>query len=292
MKEITIFTPTYNRKNYLKRLYNSLIKQTNKNFIWLVIDDGSTDETKNLLLEYKNENIIEINYIYKNNGGKYTTINLANELCNTKYICCVDSDDTLLDETIEILYREIHKYPNKIGIFFPRNKKINVNSADMDIMDLKFKYNNAETTILVRKDIAIKYPFTIFTNEKFASEEIIYNMYAKDGKFRFVDLPIVSSSYLSEGLTRNIYEFWRNNPNNSVLLFKSRFNFIRKYNPIKRIILRCKCIINYILTIYKNERINLKNTPKINKFYYYLLYPLGIIYFKIKVGDKKWRFQL
>lgn len=287
MKEITIFTPTYNRKNYLKKLYNSLIKQTNKNFIWLVIDDGSTDETENLLLEYKKENVIDIDYIYKQNGGKYTAMNLANELCTTKYICCIDSDDTLLDDAIEIMSMEIHKHPNNIGIFFPRNKKINVVSGDMDIMDLKFKYNNAETTILIKKDVALKHQFIINDNEKFASEEIIYNMYVQEGKFKFVDYPIVSSSYLNDGLTNNIYNLWRNNPNNSILLFKSRFIFVRKYGLIKKIILRCKCTINYILTIYKNDKINFKKIPKINKFYYYLLYPLGIIYFKIKVGDKK-----
>lgn len=287
MKEITIFTPTYNRKNYLKKLYNSLIKQTNKNFIWLVIDDGSTDETENLLLEYKKENVIDIDYIYKQNGGKYTAMNLANELCTTKYICCIDSDDTLLDDAIEIMSMEIHKHPNNIGIFFPRNKKINVVSGDMDIMDLKFKYNNAETTILIKRDVALKHQFIINDNEKFASEEIIYNMYVQEGKFKFVDYPIVSSSYLNDGLTNNIYNLWRNNPNNSILLFKSRFIFVRKYGLIKKIILRCKCTINYILTIYKNDKINFKKIPKINKFYYYLLYPLGIIYFKIKVGDKK-----
>lgn len=287
MKEITIFTPTYNRKDYLKKLYNSLIKQTNKNFIWLVIDDGSTDETENLLLEYKKENVIDIDYIYKQNGGKYTAMNLANELCTTKYICCIDSDDTLLDDAIEIMSMEIHKHPNNIGIFFPRNKKINVVSGDMDIMDLKFKYNNAETTILIKKDVALKHQFIINDNEKFASEEIIYNMYVQEGKFKFVDYPIVSSSYLNDGLTNNIYNLWRNNPNNSILLFKSRFIFVRKYGLIKKIILRCKCTINYILTIYKNDKINFKKIPKINKFYYYLLYPLGIIYFKIKVGDKK-----
>ena len=287
MKEITIFTPTYNRKDYLKKLYNSLIKQTNKNFIWLVIDDGSTDETENLLLEYKKENVIDIDYIYKQNGGKYTAMNLANELCTTKYICCIDSDDTLLDDAIEIMSMEIHKHPNNIGIFFPRNKKINVVSGDMDIMDLKFKYNNAETTILIKRDVALKHQFIINDNEKFASEEIIYNMYVQEGKFKFVDYPIVSSSYLNDGLTNNIYNLWRNNPNNSILLFKSRFIFVRKYGLIKKIILRCKCTINYILTIYKNDKINFKKIPKINKFYYYLLYPLGIIYFKIKVGDKK-----
>lgn len=287
MKEITIFTPTYNRKNYLKKLYNSLIKQTNKNFIWLVIDDGSTDETENLLLEYKKENVIDIDYIYKQNGGKYTAMNLAHELCTTKYICCIDSDDTLLDDAIEIMSMEIHKHPNNIGIFFPRNKKINVVSGDMDIMDLKFKYNNAETTILMKKDVALKHQFIINDNEKFASEEIIYNMYVQEGKFKFIDYPIVSSSYLNDGLTNNIYNLWRNNPNNSILLFKSRFIFVRKYGLIKKIILRCKCTINYILTIYKNDKINFKKIPKINKFYYYLLYPLGIIYFKIKVGDKK-----
>ena len=76
---ITLFTPTYNRANLLCRLYQSLLLQTNQNFEWLIIDDGSTDSTRELVESYVKEAKIRINYFYKENGGKHTAINLGVE---------------------------------------------------------------------------------------------------------------------------------------------------------------------------------------------------------------------
>ena len=77
MKTITIFTPTYNRAHTLVRTYNSLCQQTCKDFEWLIIDDGSTDNTYEIVQEWIEESDFKIRYIYKENGGKHTALNVA-----------------------------------------------------------------------------------------------------------------------------------------------------------------------------------------------------------------------
>jgi len=98
----TIFTPTYNRVNTLVRLYESIRNQTSTDFIWLIIDDGSTDGTQDLVKQWEAEGRIAIKYIYKPNGGKHTAMEMAYAIANTKYIVGVDSDDTLLPNTIQL----------------------------------------------------------------------------------------------------------------------------------------------------------------------------------------------
>jgi len=81
MKKITIFTPTYNRRNLLGRLYESLKTQTNKNFVWLIVDDGSSDNTEEIINKYKKEKVVDIQYFYKENGGKHTALDFAHAHC-------------------------------------------------------------------------------------------------------------------------------------------------------------------------------------------------------------------
>ena len=109
MKEITIFTPTYNRLYSMKRLYRSLINQTNKDFIWLIVDDGSTDKTEEYVREWINNNKIEIRYLYQKNQGKQVAHNLAVENCNTDFFICVDSDDYLTNNAVEIMISNKYK---------------------------------------------------------------------------------------------------------------------------------------------------------------------------------------
>ncbi|MDL2264902.1 glycosyltransferase family 2 protein [Parabacteroides sp. OttesenSCG-928-G07] len=99
----TIFTPTYNRIKTLPRVYESLKKQTYKEFIWLIIDDGSNDGTRELAEEWKKEAQLSINYFYKKNGGKHTAFQMALEIVTTKYITTIDSDDILLPNALEVL---------------------------------------------------------------------------------------------------------------------------------------------------------------------------------------------
>lgn len=104
--KFTIFTPTYNRAHILGRVYKSIVNQTIKDFIWLIIDDGSTDNTKELVAKWQSEKEIEIDYYFKENGGKHTAMKLAYELAKTKYLLAIDSDDELIPDAVEVIKKE------------------------------------------------------------------------------------------------------------------------------------------------------------------------------------------
>lgn len=106
MIEFTVYTPTFNRANTLPRVYDSLKNQSYKDFIWLIIDDGSTDNTKELVNTWISEALIEIRYMYKTYGGKYTAMELAHRSVTTKYVICLNSDDVLLPDAIETFYNQ------------------------------------------------------------------------------------------------------------------------------------------------------------------------------------------
>lgn len=104
MKFLTVFTPTYNRKHLLPRLYESLKNQPNKNFIWMIIDDGSTDGTEDLVKEWQQESKVEIIYLFKKNEGMHSAHNLAYEKITTPWNTCIDSDDQLAENSVEQIY--------------------------------------------------------------------------------------------------------------------------------------------------------------------------------------------
>ena len=93
LKTLTVITTTYNRAYCLEQLYQSLISQQNNDFIWLVIDDGSTDNTKELIDKWQHEGLVEIEYYYKQNGGMHTARNLAYEKVHTELNTIIDSDE-------------------------------------------------------------------------------------------------------------------------------------------------------------------------------------------------------
>ena len=98
---IAIFTPTYNRAHTLGRTYQSLCNQTCKDFEWLIIDDGSTDDTAQLAKSWAKGQIISIRYIYKENGGLYTGYNTAYANIDSELCVCIDSDDYMPNDAVE-----------------------------------------------------------------------------------------------------------------------------------------------------------------------------------------------
>ena len=93
MATLTVFTPAYNRAHTLPRTYESLQKQSCKDFVWLIVDDGSKDQTAKLVKEWQQqEKTFEIRYIYKENGGMHTAHNVAYENIDTELNVCIDSD--------------------------------------------------------------------------------------------------------------------------------------------------------------------------------------------------------
>lgn len=98
----TLWTPTYNRAKFLPRLYESVKNQTFKDFEWLIIDDGSTDNTKDVVQSFIDEGVIKIRYVYKENGGKHTAMQKAYEIATTPYISSIDSDEELQPQALEL----------------------------------------------------------------------------------------------------------------------------------------------------------------------------------------------
>lgn len=270
-KEITIFTPTYNRLNCIKKLYHSLTKQTNKNFIWVVVDDGSKDDTE-LFFKQLNEKEFEILYYKQQNGGKYIAHNRGVELTNTEFFCCVDSDDVLRDDAIQTIISDLQNLKKGcIGLIYPRNAKTIELAKNIDIQDIKFYFNlNIETTIVIKNEILKNNFFPENPKEKFMSEEIVYNKIAKFGQFEYINNPIVYGDYLQDGLTKNIIKLWVKNYENTMLMFNSRYNYQKKYNFIVRIKNHIKCIMNCNMVNILSKKPLLKNTP--NKLYSLILY--------------------
>ena len=164
---ITVLTPTYNRERTLTKAYNSLVEQECKEFEWLIIDDGSKDNTKKLVDKFIKENKISIRYFLKKNGGKHTALNYGIPKSKGDLILILDSDDYLSKDAIKLIkdYWKKYKYNDKIcGMTFLR--KINNPIYKEKIFDecvsnmIDFKYNNnnlADMCEIMRKDILLKY---------------------------------------------------------------------------------------------------------------------------------------
>ena len=127
MKTITIVTPTYNRGEKLKNAYKSLTKQTVYDFEWLVIDDGSNDNTENIVKTFKKQSLFNIKYIKQENGGKHTALNKAFQITNTELFVILDSDDCLTENAIEEIIKIHRKYleNEKIAAYVFQRGKMN-----------------------------------------------------------------------------------------------------------------------------------------------------------------------
>lgn len=215
MKEfLTIITPTYNRVSNLNKLYETLCIQTNKDFVWLVIDDGSQDDTYKYINTIVNDNKINIKYIRKENGGKHTALNIAFDNLTTELFLVVDSDDRLTTNAVEEIYIYYNKYKNdKIGGFvFLRGYSEN------ESITIKFKQDEFKGNYI--KDIINKQPagdrvevfytclikenrFPIFENENFIGEGYFWNRISKGFDLVFINKIIYIGEYLDGGLTKS-----------------------------------------------------------------------------------------
>ena len=125
---LTVFTPSYNRAHLIGRGYDSLCKQTCQDFEWLVIDDGSTDNTREVIAQYIAEQRIAIRYIWKENGGLYTGYNIAYTNITSPLNVCIDSDDFIPENAVELILqtwneRGGEQYAGIIGLDFYADKK-------------------------------------------------------------------------------------------------------------------------------------------------------------------------
>lgn len=237
-KMVTILTPTYNRANLLENCYKSLINQTNKEFKWLIIDDGSTDNTKEIVDTWIKESIIEIEYIYKNNEGKHTALNLGFEKVNTELTFIVDSDDVLTSDAIDTIIYDWKRYNSSsisglsylrgfskndvIGDSFPNTY------VEYNPIDIQFRYKiSGDKAEVWRTDILKKYKFPVYNGEKFQGENYVWWQIALNYNMLYINKIIYITEYHVGGLTRSGRKLRINCPlggmDNSKMGFDSRF---------------------------------------------------------------------
>lgn len=224
-KLITVFTPTYNRIDCIHRCYESLKRQSSYNFEWLIIDDGSTDNTRALVEKWQSEEPrFSIRYCYKENGGLHTAYNKAVELCETELFMCIDSDDWMPDgaiEKIEKIWSDVSQngYAGIMGIdryedgsvvggAFPENV------FEMFLYEKLTKYQiPGDKKMVHRTDLLKKVaPMATYDEEKFFNPS--YMMYQLDrfGKLYVTNECFCIVDYQPDGMSSNFYKQLRNSP--------------------------------------------------------------------------------
>lgn len=233
-KFLTIFTPTFNRAYILSKLYNSLKNQSNKNFIWLIVDDGSSDETKTLVQKFQDENQIEIHYIFQENKGKHVAVNNGLRNTKTEFFCVIDSDDYLAVNAVDEMERLSHKIRNNDQIaaftFIHFSGK---NTVDIDsfgekewLVSGRAEYEwefPGEMVYCFKTKIHKKFLFPEFEGEKFCQESLVFRRIERKYCILFTNKILAFGDYLEDGLSNDFYKLLLKNPQGSLLNIKERF---------------------------------------------------------------------
>lgn len=221
MKQLTIFTPTYNRKEKLKNVYKSLVEQTNKNFEWIIVDDGSKDNTSDLVEAWMRENIIDIKYFYQENAGKMQAHNKGVLESNCDLFVCLDSDDVFSQDAVEIILDKWNTYDNVVGLINPKydvtNKKIqdwkNLEGTIASHQEFHEKHGfNGEAMLVYKTKKLEKYLFPQIIGEKFIKEDYIYDQIDQEGNLVFFGDKLYLFEYFDDGYTKNIKKIIYKNP--------------------------------------------------------------------------------
>lgn len=252
---LTIFTPVYNREETLTRLYESLLRQTSKDFQWVVVDDGSTDGSGELIKKFKINAPFEIVYKYVENGGKMRAINMGVSLALGEFFLIVDSDDYITDNCVEqvltygktlpkslggMIFRKIDmKSQNISGKPYP--KKV-IDSSPIEIVyKLGIIGDKAE---VFRTELLKENPFKVYEGEKFIPEALVWVKIGEEHKMRYIDEGIYYFEYLEDGYTKNFKKLMQNNPRG----FKEYYKAMISYPlPLKN---KLKFLIRYMQVKY------------------------------------------
>lgn len=285
MKRITVFTPTYNRAYTLHQLYESLRRQNNFDFEWLIIDDGSTDNTEELVKQWIDKtDEFKIRYYKTANGGKPRAINKALELIETPYIFIMDSDDYLTDDALEFLSIRIPELEESkelvgLGVMLGKNnnqtigKPLFKNRTFIDASNLERKKYGLDIDCkeLYKAEILKKYPFEVWEGETFSPEEIVLNEMALQGyKVRWYNKVGVISEYLKDGLTVNAFGLIQKNPMGYAMLFNHQLKYKKDFKE--------KFVAAYLMICYSIIGKNFQYLAKSNNLWLtVLVLPLGAI---------------
>jgi glycosyltransferase involved in cell wall biosynthesis len=205
--------------------YEALKRQTSKDFKWLIIDDGSTDNTKELVDSWIAEGVVEIEYCYKENGGMHTGHNKAYELINTELNVCIDSDDYMTDNAVELIINRWRKegnseYAGLMGLDVFTNGKVVGTPFPTDLRECKYSEKErrygvyGDIKCVFRTDLIKEYmPYPVFSGEKFVPLNYPYALISKKYKMLCSNDVYCGVEYMEDGSTINITRQYAKNPN-------------------------------------------------------------------------------
>lgn len=279
-KRITVFTPSYNRADLLPNLYGSLIRQNSRDFQWLVIDDGSTDNTREVVAEWIREKKIDIQYVYKKNGGLHTGYNKAIECMDTELSICIDSDDYLTDDCIETVleFWDEHKAEDIAGFIGldirPDGSVIGGLLPDTKTVDPLWltEQDAGDRKYVIRNDCYRKvYPMPVFAGEKNFNPHYLVLKLCRDYKFLVLNKPLCVVDYQPDGMSANIFRQYVNSPRSFAELRR-----VIMENPNTSLPYLVKTTIHYVSSsiLSKNKHF-VRESPR--KLLTVLMIPFGLL---------------
>ncbi len=280
---LTVFTPAYNRAHTLPRTYESLKNQTCKDFIWLVVDDGSTDNTAELVKAWQeSEKDFEIQYVYKENGGMHTAHNTAYANITTELNVCTDSDDAMPPEAVKKILAKWNEVRDQgyAGII-----ALDARMDNGEVIGKGFPQGMDETTVsgyyaaggsgdkklIYRTDIINQYPeYPVFEGEKYVSLAYKYRLIDQDYKMAVLNEIVCLVEYQADGSTNTMVSQYYKNPKGFAFWRKIRMQYP---DSKKRVFIDC---IHYVAEsrLAKNKHY-LRESPE--KLLTVLAVPAGII---------------
>ena len=277
--KLTVFTPAYNRAELLARVYQSIESQTAKDFEWLIVDDGSVDNTEEVVNALIEKAEFPIVYVKKENGGKHTAHNVALEKASGDWFMCLDSDDMLEKKAIENIFSVLSECKDEVctvASYKADNKgkllsdEFLPDDTPQGIYTLLEKYHG-EYVFVFRTDIIKKYPFPVFDGEKFSGECILYDRLEIDG---YKALPygrvLQVCEYQADGLSLGFRKLLKNNPCGFQTYYLQRIALAK---TLKQRFMHCvKYCAFRILCKFKAPKYRGKHS-----FLVFLAYPFGML---------------
>lgn len=268
MATLTVFTPAYNRAYTLYKCYESLKRQTSTDFIWLIIDDGSTDDTKLLVESWILEDIVPIRYYYQQNQGMHGAHNTAYSLIDTELNVCIDSDDYLTDTAVEkiVTFWRENKAPHLAGIAALDGVNADERLGDEFPSDLKQStywdlyhthHLKGDKKLIYRTDLIKQYPYPIFEGEKYVGLGYKYAKLDDCYELALLNEIVCVVEYMEDGSSKNMLKQYRKNPRG--------FSFIRvedMKNPRASLKFKFKSCIHYVSSsLIAKEKQFIKKSP-------------------------------
>lgn len=225
MPILTVFTPAYNRAHTLPRTYVSLQKQDCKEFIWLIVDDGSSDNTAELVKEWQQQNSgFEIRYVYKENGGMHTAHNVAYENIDTELNVCIDSDDVLAEGAVRKIIKKWEAvkeqgYAGIVGLDADMNTgkiigtDFGTNIFDTTLTGFYSRGGRGDKKLVYRTEIIKQYPpYPVFDGEKYVALAYKYRLIDQKYKLAVLNDVLCNVEYQQDGSSMNMYRQYVRNP--------------------------------------------------------------------------------